>query len=259
MPTTLNEILQWLTGQSGALILVLARTAGLAWTAPGWGTAAMGVRMRLALALALAVVLTPAVEPSLDVPAGVAALGRVLPAEAAVGAALGISAALVVAGARQAGEIVGGQAGMSAAALIDPEAGEPLTPLGHLYGLVALVAFLVLDGPLRLTSALVESYRVLPAGGPPLTAETVALAFAKVGQALELSLRAAAPVALALAASGLALGLLTRAAPTLQLGGLALPVRSALGLLLVLLGLATLAATLTGAWTDWPLPGIGVF
>ncbi|MEO6810943.1 MAG: flagellar biosynthetic protein FliR, partial [Isosphaeraceae bacterium] len=118
---------------------------------------------------------------------------------------------------------------------------------------------LVLDGPLRLASALVESYQVLPAGGPPLSAETVAQAFGRVGQALELALRAAAPVALALAAAGLALGLLTRASPTLQLGGLALPVRSALGLFLVLLGLVTLAATLTGAWNDWPLPGMGTF
>lgn len=259
MPTMPNEIMEWLIGQGGALILVLARTLGLAWTAPGWGTAAMGARMRLALALVMAVVLTPAVGPGLELPENIASLGRMLLAEAAVGAALGISAALVVAGARQAGEIVGGQAGMSAAALIDPEAGEPLNPLGHLYGLVALVTFLVLDGPLRLASALVDSYRVLPAGGPPLSAETVAQAFGRVGQALELSLRAAAPVALALAAAGLALGLLTRAAPTLQLGGLALPVRSALGLLLVLLGLVTLAATLTGAWTDWPLPGMSVF
>ena len=50
--------------------------------------------------------------------------------EVLVGAALGWSAALIVAGARQAGEVVGRQAGLSAAALFDPEAGDELTPAG---------------------------------------------------------------------------------------------------------------------------------
>src|SRR5205823_4880255 len=80
-------------------------------------------------------------------------------------AALGLSAALVVAGARQAGELVGAQAGFAPAALFDPEAGDEMTALGHLYGLVALGVFLALDGPLALVRALVESYRVIPPGG----------------------------------------------------------------------------------------------
>src|SRR5436309_3520630 len=57
--------------------------------------------------------------------------------------------------------------------------------------------------------------------------------------------------ALPLAAAGAAIGLVTRAAPGLGLAGLALPARSAVGLLLVLLGLATLAATFASAWGGW--------
>ena len=64
--------------------------------------------------------------------------------------------------------------------------------------------------------------------------------------------RAAAPPALALALAGVALGLLGRAAASLQLVALSLPVRSALGLVLVLLGMVTLAATLSIAWGGWP-------
>ena len=64
--------------------------------------------------------------------------------------------------------------------------------------------------------------------------------------------RAAAPAALALALAGLALGLLGRAAPSLQLLSLAVPVRATLGLVLVVLGLAGVAATFAAAWTVWP-------
>jgi flagellar biosynthetic protein FliR len=55
-----------------------------------------------------------------------------------------------------------------------------------------------------------------------------------------------------------ALGLLGRAAPSLQLLALAMPIRAALGLILVLLSLATLAATLAGAWNAWPGPIMGL-
>ena len=129
--------------------------------------------------------------------------------------------------------------------------------LGQLYALVALGVFLGLDGPLALVRALVESYRVIPPGGGVFTEETAALAFGRVGEALALALRASAPAALAMALAGLALGLLGRAAPSLQLLALTIPIRAALGLTLVLLGLATLAATLAATWSLWPGSALG--
>jgi flagellar biosynthesis protein FliR len=236
-------------------VLIVARVSGLAWTAPAWGSPGLGWRLRVALAVLLTAAVIPAVEPTLEIPEGAAALARACLVEGVIGAALGGAAALVVAGARQAGEIVGAQAGLSPAALLDPEAVEGMTALGHLYGLVALGTFLALDGPLALVGALVESYRVLPTGGVALTAEAADWAFAQVGGALALALRAAAPAALAMTLAGVALGLLGRAAPGLQLMTLALPVRAAVGLVLVLIGFATLAATLAGVWGGLPLLG----
>ena len=232
--------------------LVLARASGVAWTAPAWGSPGFGWRLRLMLAALLTAALTPMVGPGLAAPGDPAALARMALAEGAVGAALGWSAALIVAAARQAGEVLGAQAGLSVAALLDPEIDDGLTPLGHLFGLLALMAFLALDGPLMVIGALAESYRVVPAGGLPLSAESVTRAFGLVAQALALSLRLAAPSALALVLAGLALALIARAAPAFPFLTLALPVRSAVGLLLVLAGLVALAAALATAWEDWP-------
>src|SRR5262249_32908991 len=139
---------------------------------------------------------------------------------------------------------------------------DELTALGHLYGLVALGVFLALDGPLAVVRALAESFRVVPAGvgllGPPAwsAAPTAAarFAFGRVGAARGLGVGGAAPVALAVARAGVALGLLGRAAPSLQRAALAWPVRAALGLVLVLLGLGALAAALAAAWSGWPGP-----
>ncbi len=244
--TDAAEIAAWLAGGWTTWILVLARIAGLCLAAPAFATPALGWRIRVALA----VLLTVAVAPTL--PMARIAPGPALVAAATVevlaGAALGLAAGLVVAGARQAGEIVGLQAGLSAAALFDPEAGDELTAMGHLYGLVALATYLALDGPLASVRGVVASYRVVPPGGIPISPALAREAFARVGLALELAVRAAAPAALALTMAGLAMGLLGRAAPSLQLVSLALPVRSGLGLVLAFVGLAGLVATLATAW-----------
>lgn len=266
----LSALSDWLATHAGVtpalVVLVLARASGLAWTAPALSTAGLGARFRLVLAAALGVIAVPAAAASV---AEFSALNPAWPlvaggclVEAVVGAGLGWSAALVVAGARQAGEVVGAQAGFSAAALIDPDAGDDLTAVGHLYGLVALGVFLALDGPLAVAHALAGSYAMLPAGCgmgsggvggvPALTPGLAREAFGRVGEALALSLRAAAPVAVALTVAGLAVGLISRAAPSIQRAALAVPLRAALGLVAVLLGLATLAATLAASWSAWP-------
>jgi flagellar biosynthetic protein FliR len=179
------------------------------------------------------------------------ALARCGLGELAVGAGLGLSLGLVVAAARLAGDLIGAQAGLSAASLLDPEAldaGE-VTPLGHLHALIAMGVFLALDGPLRLLEAVIGSYRAFPAGGLTLDRALVARAFGRVDEALALALSAAAPVALALVTAGLALGLLARAASGVQVLALALSVRWLLAIVLVALLLGLLAGQFTGAWT----------
>jgi flagellar biosynthetic protein FliR len=248
-----SSLVDFLIGLASPAAVVLARVFGMANTAPAWGNSNLGWRIRLGLALLLTLSLWPVVSPEIELPAGPIALGRLCVIELAVGALMGMSMALVIAAARQAGEVVGAQAGFSAACLFDPDAGPDMTPLGHLYGWLALGAFIALDGPLKLVGALIESYRAIPAGGLPLSLETAEAIFGRVAQALSLVLSAAAPAALALVLAGLALGLLTRAAPNLASMTLALPIRSAVGLVLLLVGLATLVATLSATWQGWPL------
>ena len=237
----------WLLAMLAPLALVFARVAGLAWTAPGLSTNGIGWRVRVGLAILLTMAVAPAAAPKLET---LPALARLIPIELAVGAMMGLSASLVLAGARQAGELVGVQAGLSPASLLDPDAGEELNPLAHLYGWMALAAFLALDGPLALVGSLVESYRAIPAGGLDLSPETVELVFARVGWALGLTLRAAAPAAVALIAAGVAMGLLGRAAPSLSLLSYSLPIRVGVGLVLVLMGLGALAAVFASAWRE---------
>jgi flagellar biosynthetic protein FliR len=243
----------WLIGSAAVWGLVTARALGLCLTAPVLAVPELDWKFRLVLAALLSAVLAPlvgaAVEPPRSWSMPIVAWAGV--SELLTGGLIGWSAALIIAGARAAGELVAAQAALATATLIDPESGETINPLGRLYGWIALAVFLALNGPILLVHALVESYQVVPAGrvGLSLSIETATAAFSQVGRVLELALRAAAPPALALALAGIAVGWLSRAAPALPFTALALPLRSLTGIALVLLSTAALAATFGAAWS----------
>jgi flagellar biosynthesis protein FliR len=249
----LNWAWPWLLSHAAVWGLVLLRVLGLCLTAPGLAIPELDWRFRIGLAVVLGLVLVPVLEPRIVAPPGWQNVALAALLELLTGAVLGYLAATVVAGARMAGELVAAQAGLSTSTLLDPETGDELGPLGRLYGWIAVVAFLGLGGPLILIKALVESYEAVPAGGLLISAETATMAFAQVGRALELALRAAAPVALALALSGIIMGWLSRTASSLPFVALALPIRTLVGVVLLMLSLATLYVALSGVWEAYPL------
>ena len=232
----------------GKGVLVWARVLGLCLTAPGLAVPGLAWQSRIGLAAVLGAVLAPVVTaqamPPADWPAAVWT-GLV---EVFTGGLLGWSAGLIVAAARTAGDLVAVQAGLATATLFDLESGEEQTPLGQLYGWLALAAFLAMDGPMVLVRALVDSYARIPLGQLVRSDQAVALAFGQVGRALELALRIAAPPTIALVMTGIVLGWLSRAAPSLPFFTLALPIPVGLGIVLIILSMTVLVATLAGAW-----------
>jgi flagellar biosynthetic protein FliR len=247
-----DENWAWILSHASVGCLVLARVLGLCGTAPALAVPELDWRFRLGLACCLVVIVIPMVGPAIVPQPGWPNMSRALVLELLTGTVIGWSAALVLAGARLAGDMVATQAGLSMATLVNPETGEEQTPLGRLYGWIALVVFLSLNGPVILVGALVESYQAVPAGGLLIDTDTANQAFAQVGHALELAVRAAAPAALALALAGIVLGLLSRGTPSLPFVALALPIRWLLGIVLVALSLAPLVATFSTAWRLLP-------
>ena len=239
-----------LIGGATGYFLVISRVFGLCLTAPGLALPGLEWRARVGLSVVLGAVISPIMGSQVISPPGSHGIIWAGMAEIVTGSLLGLSAGLIVAGARLAGELVSAQAGLSTSTLFDPDSGEELTVMGRLYGGIALAAFLVLDGPMALVQSLAESYTVIPAGSLMVSRDSIMLTFGQVGRAMELALRAAAPPAIALVMAGIVLGWLSRTAPALPFLALSLPIRAGLGIMLILLGLAALAATLSTAWNE---------
>ncbi len=239
--------------------LIACRALGVALFAPGWGLPGLGARIRLLLAGMIAVALYPSASrlgAPLPIEANGPRLAMAAVGELLIGGFLGLSGSLIVAGMRQAGELVGLQAGLSPASLLDLEPGaamdEAATPFGHLFGLVALGTYLAADGPVRLIDALAQSYVTMPMcgdwTGAALNLDQILDLFRQLGAALGLAVQAAAPAGLALVLAGFAMAWLARGATIRTLSGMAWPLRWGLGVALVFLFLPGLAMVATAAW-----------
>ncbi len=225
------------------VVLACARVGGFVMVAPLFGPE-VDWRFRVVFGAMLAAATAPLATPGIAIPTAWSIPGMVI-GEVLSGALVGLPAALLLGAARQAGELVAAGSGYSASAMFDPASGEVLSPLGRLHGLIALAAFLALDGPLRMVSALVASF------GSPTQAIDISLVDRLcriLTWALEITLQAAAPAALAMVMASATLAWLARVAPGAGAIVLAPTARMVIGLVVVILFLAVVARTFSDDW-----------
>lgn len=229
-------------------VAVLVARIGVALSMfPMFGGGALPASVRATVVAGLSLCLLPVLGTE-----GLHTLGRLdgiglallLAKEVALGLVLGLGGSMVFWAVHAAGVVIENQAGLSMAATIDPLAGEEDSMLGGLMVQVLSVLFLAAGGLLSLLGVLYESFRVWPITtlGPALEpALWLAAAQQMVRTLGELALRVAAPFVLLMLMVEFGLGLLGRYAPQLQVFFLALPVKVALLVLLLMLYLGLMA------------------
>jgi type III secretion protein T len=164
-------------------------------------------------------------------------LSALLAKEVAIGFGLGLVGSIGFWAVHSAGVIIENQAGLSMAVIIDPLGGQEDSLLGGFLVQVLSVLFLVSGGLLSMLGALYESFRVWPVDNlaPRLDAtlwlDATLQAFRWMS---ELALRAAAPFVLLMLMVEVGLGLLGRYAPQFSVFFLALPLKAAVLVVLLL-------------------------
>jgi type III secretory pathway component EscT len=239
----------------GVALLVAARVAPVTVLAPWLALRPAPAAVRGAVILALTVALTPlALASAPDESLAAAALPWLLGRELALGALFGLATALPFHALDWAGRLVDLWRGASLAEVLAPLTGERTSPLGHLYLLLGVAVFSVLGGHRLAIAAFAEGLSVAPVGVVGSVAGFADVAegvMHLVGSALGLALAVAAPAGIALVASEAMLGVLARAAPQVPVFFAGMPLRAAMGLAALLLGLSftvdRLPAVLRGA------------
>ena len=107
--------------------------------------------------------------------------------------------------------------------------------------MVALLAFLTLDGHLHLLRALADSFVLIPPGGFVMKGQLVQTVLELSGGMFVLALKIAAPVMAAIFMVELALALMGRAAPQMNLMTMGFPIKIAVGFFFIGLLFSVLA------------------
>jgi flagellar biosynthetic protein FliR len=216
--------------------LLLVRPGALLLMAPGFGGQTVPMLTRVALTVLLAVSLAPAVALPAGPDVGVAvAVTR----EFAIGLALGLTARSLISGAELAGHLCSQQIGFSYAATVNPDGGARNTLLATLYGLLAVFAWLAIDGHHLLLRALSASYEGLPIGAGRLDESLVVSIRQVLGVVFVTGIRLASPIIAILLVVEVALGLISRTTPALNVYVVGYAVRLAIGLFVVGLTIAS--------------------
>ena len=143
------------------------------------------------------------------------------------------------------GQIISMQAGMGFAVMVDPASKASVPLIGHLYLMMVTLIFLALNGHLILLDALMESFKTMPIGQATVTSPILWKVITFSGWMFKKSLLISIPALLSLLVVSLSFGVMARAAPQLNIFSLGFPITLLMGMVIIKIGLPSVAAQMT--------------
>ena len=217
-------------GVATAFVLTALRIGGLMLVAPAWSAKTVQMRLRTAIIVVFTVMIAPSANATADL-ATLQITPATFLAETAVGFVIGLAAAVVIAGAEFAGELITISIGLSGAAIFDPVRNTQGMILGQFMQLLSLVVLLIGGGHILMLQALAASFQAMPLGAPIDLGAGFAAFVPMASSIFSTGLQFSAPVIAAVLVTNIALAVLGRAAPQLQIMSLAFPIQIGVGML----------------------------
>lgn len=162
--------------------------------------------------------------------------------EAFVGFVLGLLAALPFWIFEAVGFLVDNQRGASISATLNPITGNDSSPLGILFNQAFIVFFLISGGFGLLLGTLYDSFAIWPPlqWVPQLDDSHIPLLLGRLDDLVRMAVLLAAPALVVMFLAEFGLALISRFAPQLQVFFMAMPIKSALAMLVLMLYASTL-------------------
>ena len=226
-----------------AFLLVFVRCSAMLVSSPVFGAQTTPLPVRILMTLSISGAMTVALQPAgVPVPGDLYLLAAAVTHEVVAGLIIGIFLQLALQAAMMAGAIIDLQAGLGMSQTLNPVSGISSTVLSQYKFMLAVVIFLVMNGPPLMLQAFADSYGALPSFDaihlPRLHAELVSA----VGRMSLVALQIAAPVMAVGIVVDAALGVVNKAVPQMQVFMVGLPAKILMGLLAMSLALPALAS-----------------
>lgn len=238
----------------GPMLAAMPRITAAVAIAPLFPTSLFPVLLRAAIVVALALHLHPYM--SAHVPAGLSPIEWLVLVgkESFIGALLGLAVGTLLWAFESVGAMLDFQIGFGNAPLFDPFGGHANGPLSGFMLRFGVVMFVASGGLQVLTSLLFDSFVLWPVASfyPSISDALVQLGSGWAGSLLKLTALLGVASVLVLALVDLALGLVNRVVPQLNVFFLTMPVKGALGALMLALYLAYLVDVAAGQLAELP-------
>lgn len=224
-----SVILEWIANyfwpytRISAMLMVMTVT----------GARFVSTRIRLYLGLAITFAVMPAIPA---VPENIQLLsfqGFLTTLEQIIiGVAMGMVTQFLIQTFVMLGQILGMQASLGFASMVDPANGQNTPLLGQLFMFLATMFFLATDGHLKMIQLLVFSFKTLPISSGSLTTVDFREIALWLGTMFKVALSMSLSGIIALLTVNLSFGVMTRAAPQLNIFSLGFAFALLVGLLL---------------------------
>lgn len=221
------QVMAWIT----PWIWPFLRVLGVFTAAPVLSTRAIPRRVRVALSLLIVVAAQPTLPamPPIDLNSSAALM--VAMQQVLIGLTIGFAARVIFAAIEFAGEIVGLQMGLNFASFFDPMSGGQATAVSRFYGTCAAWLFVVMNGHLLITAAVVHSFTAFPVGPEPLGFIRHLQPQVWGAEIFRLGLWVSLPIVAMLTLVNLVMGLIARVAPQMNIFSVGFPVSIGVGLI----------------------------
>jgi flagellar biosynthetic protein FliR len=232
-------------------VLVFFRVAGLMLGAPLFGSANIPKRVKVLLAIVLAFGLAQSVDgPGLLPMTHPWVLAVGIGGELIFGWAMGMCLSFVFIAVTWAGEIIGQQMGINLGETFDPQYGKNGALIGDMYFMLALVIFLACGGHREMVAGIRASFIKLPLLSVGMDRPLFEMFEDLLAAATVLAMQLAAPMLLTMLVLDLALGFIGKTVPQLNVMSAGTSLKSAIGIGVLLVGLAVTSHTIRDALMD---------
>ncbi|MCC9620373.1 type III secretion system export apparatus subunit SctT [Thalassospira sp. MA62] len=221
-----------------ALSFAVARFLGLFIVLPMFGKSILPGLLRNSVAAVFALAVIPLAMPAvLEVKDSPLLVIAIIAKEAFIGFVMGFLVAILFWAVEAIGFVIDNQRGATMSSTFSPLTGVTTSPLAILLNQAASVFFLISGGLLILLRAMYESYIYWPIGEfwPSFATEDAVFFLGQLDRFMYVAMIMAAPVLIAMFLSELGLAMISRFAPQLQVFFLAMPIKSAVGLFVLIL------------------------
>lgn len=227
MLNDINVLSQYMT----SFLFILIRVSIFIVLFPVIGGRELPPQFKIGLSVFIAILLTPVIKFQISEDQ----IPLLVMKEIFIGIALGFTARFVFYAVNMAGIFISHAMGLSMGRVFNPEMGHS-TYVAEIYGVMAMLIFLITDAHHDLIYVFVKSFELLPGGQINISSVAPKLV-SMISKMFVIALKIAAPVLVGLLITHVLPGFLYKVAPRLNIFFIVLPLNIFLGVLLIAVSL----------------------